>query len=403
MSAEFSPRKRVAFGILLVSFIGCVLEALSYIAILLSGPYLDERIRRTPDIYREQSAKIRKFVSAQSLGRTVFDSNLGWRYRANYHSNGDQLNGQGLRSSRDYTTIPAGHVIRVAAFGDSFVYCNEVGNQGSWPHMIEKMNRDIEVLNYGVGGYGTDQAYLRFLSEGTSLSPDVVVIGFSPIMLRRAVNVYRRFISTREFPLVKPRFVLNEKDSLVLLRSPLQNIRDYESYLRHPAAIVKLGAHDHWYQPAIYENPIYNVSATVRLLTTVGVRVYNRYLDQDRLLRDGVFNRSSIAFRIQAKLLSMFVDHVRNFGAKALIVVFPGRGAIVNAMQGKQTAYSPLLDHLTDGGLDYVDLSRAFVEQHSPDKIGLWFMPEGHYSPIGNEIVARWLAPQIEARHQTTD
>lgn len=403
MPVEFSTRKKVTFGILLIVFVVCAIEVLSYITIRLSRPYLDEQIRRTPDIFREQSAKIRNLLNTNSQGRTIFDSNLGWRYRANYHSNGDRLNARGLRSFRDYSIVPAPNVIRVAAFGNSFVYGNEVDNQHSWSHLIEAMYPDVEVLNYGVGGYGTDQAYLRFIAEGSNLSPEIVIIGFSPVMLRRSVNVYRRFISNRELPLVKPRFILNEKDLLVLLPSPLRNIRDYGAYLCHPKGIIELGINDHWYQPVIYENPLYDVSATVRLLTAVGVRVYNRYIDRDRILRGGVFNQSSTAFKIQAKLLAAFVDRVRNSGAKPLIVVFPGRGAVESATQGKRVTYGPLIDYLKGKGLDYIDLSRAFAARNTPDKINLWFMPGGHYSPIGNEIVARWLGPQIEARHQARD
>jgi len=70
---------------------------------------------------------------------------------------------------------------------------------------LEARTDALNVLNYGIGGYGFDQAFLRFQREGIALRPDVVLIGFAPDDLGRLVNVYRRFISSRELPLAKPR------------------------------------------------------------------------------------------------------------------------------------------------------------------------------------------------------
>src|SRR2546425_487125 len=108
----------------------------------------------------------------------------------------------------------------VAALWNSFVYCNEVKNEDSWPAQIELMYPGIEVLNYGVGGYGVDQAYLRFLAEGSRLSPRIVVIGFATDDLSRVVNVYRRFRSNRGVPLGKTRDVFCEHGERGLLPTP---------------------------------------------------------------------------------------------------------------------------------------------------------------------------------------
>lgn len=397
MPAEFSIRKKIVFGIFLTVFVVCAIEVSSYITIRLSRLYLDEQIRRTPDIFREQSAKIRNLLNTNSRGRTVFDSNLGWRYRANYRANSDRLNSQGVRSEREYSDVSAQGVIRVAAFGNSFVYCNEVENKDSWPVLVEEKYPDMEILNYGVGGYGLAQAYLRFVAEGSILSPHVVIIGFAPVMLGRTVNVYRRFISNRESPLVKPRYVLGPGKELVLLPSPLQDISEYEKYLQRPREIIKLGKHDHWYEPAIYENPLYNVSATVRL-AAAWIRLRNRYIDSERLFRAGVFNRSSTAFRIQVALLKRFVKDIRASGAKAIITIFPDRGSVSRAIAGQEKVYDPLIDELKAMSLEYVDLSNAFLALGTPPRIEQWFMSGGHYSPLGNQIVADWLMRHIHAR-----
>src|SRR2546426_4127010 len=279
-----SRGRRAAFRILGVAIVLAVIEGLSSFAIWVSRPFLVEEIRTTRDIFDEQSDGIRRVLESDSLRVLALDPLLGWRYRAGRRDSANTMNSQGLRSTRQYAPHPPRGVLRVAAFGDSFVYGNEVSDSGAWPALMERLFPRMEVLNYGVGGYGVDQAFLRFCSEGTALSPDVVIIGFVRDDLRRVVNVYRRFISNLELPLVKPRFALDGADSLVLLPNPAPHPSDYERYLRGPRRVIELGAHDQWYRAAVYENPLYDYSATVRLLTNLWLRSDNRYLAADRLI-----------------------------------------------------------------------------------------------------------------------
>ncbi|MGH9198097.1 MAG: hypothetical protein ACRD1T_20485, partial [Acidimicrobiia bacterium] len=296
MAADSHRSRTVVFTAICIACVLAVLEAGSFAVIAMTARIGEEQIRRTADIFEEQSLMIQKLLEpAPTL--TQLDSELGWRYRPGYRDSQNQMNLQGLRSTREYATVPGPGVIRVAAFGDSFVYCNEVGNHDSWPTLMEAMSPSLEVLNYGVGGFGVDQAFLRYMNEGSMLSPDVVVMGFAPDDLRRLVNVYRRFISNREFPLIKPRFLLASDNDLQLLPNPARQVSAYQRYLHQPASIIELGRHDQLYQPAVYENPLFDYSATVRVLVTVASRIYSRYLDPDRFFSAKVFNQESTAFR----------------------------------------------------------------------------------------------------------
>lgn len=399
VSPACRPRA-IAVGVIWLACLLLALEAVSFVVIGVTARLGEEEIRRTVDIFREQTEMLQKLLSPDAK-LLQLDSELGWRYRSGYHDSRNQMNSQGLRSAREYSSIPGSDVIRVAAFGDSFVYCNEVANADSWPTLIQAMFPHMEVLNYGVGGYGTDQALLRYVAEGSLLSPDVVIIGFAPVNLRRVVNVYRRFISNRELPVVKPRFMLDADGELVLLRSPLRGPSDYERYLSSPGSIIELGRNDQWYESALYENPLYDRSATVRVFVTLGLRIYNRYFDSDRLFDGKVFNRSSTAFKIQTALLERFSHMVDASGATPIVVIFPDRDAIADARRGKPKVYDPLVEHLRQKGIRHVDLTEAFVIGESKFDIGEWFMPGGHYSPLGNRRVASILGRYIEGVART--
>jgi lysophospholipase L1-like esterase len=355
------------------------------------------------DVFQEQSARIRRLIASDSTGGLLeLDPLLGWRYRAGHRDSINTINAQGLRGSRTYAAHAAPGVLRVAALGDSFVYGNEVADADAWPAQAERLFPKLEVLNYGVGGYGVDQAYLRFRAEGMALSPRIVLIGFTTDDLRRVVNVYRRFISNREYPLVKPRFRLEHRDDLVLVPNAAPSRSDYERYLEDPRAVIKLGTYDYWYHSAIYEEPLYDYSATVRLVTNVWIRVTNRYLAPDRMYRHGEFNPASTAFRIQLALFERFVTEVEGAGARPIVALLPDRQSVGRARQGGHTLFEPLVEALAARGIPYIDLTRAFVDPRAAGAVDDWFMNGGHYSPAGNAIVARWLGQALFAAADST-
>ena len=369
-----------------VTFVA-MLEVLSYASIAISNPFLDEEIRRTGAIYTEQTARTERLLTNLSHGRELLDPDLGWRYRTAYVSKQDTINRQGLRASHEYTALPSQGMTRVAAFGDSFVYGNEVGNDAAWSAQVEKKFPEFEVLNYGVGGYGTDQAYLRYLKEGNELAPDVVLVGFTPIDLGRVVNVYRRFMTTAEWPLFKPRFVLSANEELRLLPSPVRDSVAYARYLVNPQAVRQIGRDDLWYEPLVYDNPLYDLSASVRLASALWIRLRRRYFGSERLMTGKVFSTESTAFKIQVRLLERFVATIDSMDAVPLVVVFPDRISIESDAAGGSTVYEPLVRTLRRDGVAMLDLIDAFRQRPGPD-LEVLFMPGGHYSPIGNSLVA---------------
>jgi len=68
---------------------------------------------------------------------------------------------------------------RIALIGDSTTEFWEADIKDRGQYVIEELlNREFEVLNFGVRGYGTDQTYLLFRNKGVHFSPDIVVYTF---------------------------------------------------------------------------------------------------------------------------------------------------------------------------------------------------------------------------------
>jgi hypothetical protein len=362
-------------------------------------------MRPTSALLADQGERIRA-LRADDTSHLMLDSMLGWRFRPGYASARDRMNAAGLRSDREYDVERPAGVRRIAVFGDAYAYGAEVPNEEAWPALLEAAAPGLEVLNHGVGGFGTDQAFLQYLRDGSRYGPEVVLIGFSPVGLRRSVNVWPRFISADEAPIAKPRFRLDGASGPMLVPNPLATDADWERLLAEPRDGVRaLGEHDAWYEPLRYANPLYDLSALVRFKVGLGTKAWRRCCWAERPMQGGAFREGTEAFAVQRAVLLTFADSVRARGAQPVIVLFPDHDSVEGARQGGQAVYAPLRESLREGvraasgapaGTPVLDLLDAFTDD-ATTATGTWFAPGGHYSREGNARIAAWLGPQLAA------
>jgi hypothetical protein len=161
-----------------------------------------------------------------------FDAGLGWSYHYDTHFSErprDKEYGWPLLSS----------------FGDSYTHCTDVEDDESWQHYISGI-LEADAYNFGTGGYGTDQAYLKYLEVAPMLRTDIVVIGLTPENINRIVNVYRPFyFSKTGIKLPKPRFIL-EDGALKLLENPIGDVSGIRN-LTDSDFVMSLGENDWWF------------------------------------------------------------------------------------------------------------------------------------------------------------
>ena len=110
-----------------------------------------------------------------------YHEKFGWTNVPGYRSDDRipfelTINQQELRADREYAPEPPPGVQRIALFGDSCTFGEEVNDDQTIPVYLEQMLRDVEVLNFGVHGYGLGQMALRLEDEGFAFQPDHVVV-----------------------------------------------------------------------------------------------------------------------------------------------------------------------------------------------------------------------------------
>lgn len=92
-----------------------------------------------------------------------------------------EINSDGLRGPEIPLEKPAG-TFRIALLGDSYIEAVQVPFEQNLGEVLERSLADrrggpVEVLNFGVGGYGTTQELLTLQHEVWKYSPDLVLLG----------------------------------------------------------------------------------------------------------------------------------------------------------------------------------------------------------------------------------
>jgi hypothetical protein len=170
----------------------------------------------------------------------VHDAELGWSHPPGAHGEfvGPRpwpiefeapisINHLGLRGPDPRASEAA---YRVLVLGDSMVASFEVPYDQTFTALLEtdlsaRLGAEVQVINAGVRGYGTDQSYLYYAGRGRALEPDVVVLFHSGNDLSDNVKLHEM-----RRPLGKPAFALQEDGSLRLLGSPVPEFQACSEY-----------------------------------------------------------------------------------------------------------------------------------------------------------------------------
>ncbi|OLE53337.1 MAG: hypothetical protein AUG51_13770 [Acidobacteria bacterium 13_1_20CM_3_53_8] len=116
-----------------------------------------------------------------------------------------RINSQGFRDRERSRTKPA-NTVRVAILGDSFAEARQVPMEDTfWAVMEQRLQscpalagKKIEVINFGVGGYGTAQELLTLRQRVWDYSPDIVVLAVTTF--NDIIDNYRPLKQTEEIP-----------------------------------------------------------------------------------------------------------------------------------------------------------------------------------------------------------
>lgn len=325
----------------------------------------------------------------------IYDSQIGWSIRPNSVSK-DKLyksNSAGLRSEpKEYSLRPEHAKLRIAIFGDSFVHGDDIPFGETWGHYLEQnLTNDgirTEVLNFGVGGYGIDQTYLRWINLGKAFSPHIVILGFQPENILRNVNLIRPIYYLKTgIPFQKPRFIL-KNDKLELIGVPsleppeiVSGLKNWDTYSLRP--------YEYWYNEN-YKDHWYLHSKLVSLILA---ELYENPFNQCSTLNRRYFS-SSEAIQLSIAIIRQFKEDVEQRGAKFFVVNLPTQQDLMCMLRSEKLPYQGILDLLPkEIGIQLIHPEMQMFSFASVESIDKLFT--GHYSKYANRFIANELAKEI--------
>ncbi len=337
----------------------------------------------------ELRAGVEGYLANESISAVIYDEKLGWTFRPNTVRQGGSftINGAGFRATRDYPQKPPPDTLRIALFGDSFTAGDDVADDETWGYHLQRLLNDAglraEALNFGVGAYGMDQAFLRWQELGRDFQPDIVVFGLQPENLARNLNVFRQLLHGSGPPFSKPRFVIVNQ-GLHLINSPAlppqRLIAAFEDFGNHP-----LARYEYHYASRYAAS---NWWASSRLASLLYATLKSDFDDLD------IYGRDTEGGRIGNAILDAFARDAADHHANFVVVHLPLRWHLEHyhlASPQSQPPFQFLLDY-TRANFRYVATEERFTAKHLED--GYW-TPTRHYGPSLHLLVAEAVAHEL--------
>jgi len=324
----------------------------------------------------------------------VFDADLGWCPTPGTRVGRYTYDWAGCRVGvAPLPRVKLEGVRRIAVFGGSFARGDEVDGRETWAAFVEASRPDVEIANLGMGGYGVDQALLRFRRDGRPLAPDEVWLAYFPHGTLRITThfspILRHWATAVAF---KPRFVLEDEDRLRLVPSPVREPADFVRLMRDQAALLAaVGATDDWIRRAPLAYAPRGSSwthwfATTRLLLTL-------HESTGRALEPWFAQRTEVRALLSTLIRTMASD-VTASGARFRLLVLPAQTDIQGWVEdGARGYWSDLTEELAATGIEVLELTPVLAQAGAADDPSFW-MPGGHYSPTANRLVAETIAAE---------
>ena len=371
------------------------------------------------------------------LGRPMFftySATRGWKLRPGAQGWQVQeghafirLNRWGYRGD-EWTPTKPKHTLRIAVLGDSFVEAQQVAEHETACEVLQRELtrilpgvargrlrdlKQVQVMNFGVDGYGTAQEFYTLVEDVWQFAPDIVVLAFFPGNDVRNNSVVLEGDKCRPFFVTEGNQVVSGgpfEDSCLFhfecflrfesYRSQLLNVlgearsalrkmqqRAHQSSAQHPVVFHSIGVvtqagHEPGINDLIYRSPInqawrdaWNVSEAEIAMTAENVQSH-----------DALFLLVIIGTGVQVMPDAAFqAGYLRAVGGTDLL--YPSHRLVPMAMRARLNV------------LDLVPIMRTYAQDH-----GVYFhgfpntaMGTGHWNQLGNSFAGRLIAEKIVA------
>ncbi len=291
----------------------------------------------------------------------------------------------------------------VSAYGDSFTECTGPVDLTWEAQLGTALHADV--INFGVGGYGPDQALLKLKRLHPRYPTPVVLFGFLSRDISRIVNIYgsaRLLQETRTFLLngtpyfmpTKPRYVLKD-DQLHLLENPVKTESDFMKLVFEPGFAETFSTND--YFKSGYKLDRYYPEISFPYLVSVPQAIWVRAQVRGPIPDyAAMLMKDEQTTRLLSAILDEFVQMSKRNSFRGIIVLFGEPEELSYYLQhGKHLRLEPVVRHLQESGYAFIDTVDLLAKHGGitipPEPISRYYDPTSHHSAYAHKIIAEGL------------
>jgi lysophospholipase L1-like esterase len=283
----------------------------------------------------------------------------GAEYRVSARINESGLRGKDLRALEKDS-------VRILCLGDSFTWGWGTNDDEGYPAVLERLLQsrypllDVQVLNAGVAGYGTDEELEFLRKRGRQLRPNLVL----PLFFAGNDFEDNRLPATRSHEI--------RDGMLYIVRQPGEQRKPIwlalPEWLRKKSHLANL----------ISERAGY-LAMRAGLLAKLERRSSQYFSEEDgRRARDLLIEIAQVAEQLDAETLFVFA---------------PDKLQLLTKPKNTLRAATVVQAAASVAGAPWIDLTPELVERVDFDE--LYFVRDGHWTPKGNAWVAEVLTERI--------
>lgn len=333
-----------------------------------------------------------------------------------------RINARGLRDAEIGYDNPD-RAFRVLSLADSFGEALQVNLEDTYHRQLQKLlaealGQPVQVLNAGVGGWGTDQEAIFYLAEGFRYEPDVVLLAF--FIRNDAVNNYGPLEIERNGGRQQKQFFGLAADGM-LLPPPVQENINTEAAVNPEqsepeTAPPLLGVADAlWRGSALYRFVmpyLRDIPAVVQAVGRSGILGGEAVIRATNpttpvpffIYQEPPSPEFANAWALTEAIITGLRDEVAKRGSKLAVVLIAAPEQVYPAQWEQTVARNPqlqavnldlaapnrrLTEFLTAKNIPHLDLLPVFTAAAAqPDAPPLHFRRDQHWTPAGHRLAA---------------
>lgn len=336
-----------------------------------------------------------RFMKARGLfyeppaaaGRATYlaarDPVLGWPAPSKF--------GQGDTDAAGSRVVPAfpdpKAKVCASIYGDSFAWGEEASHEHAWGNVLAQ-RANCRVTNFGVVGYGTDQAYLRYSRNKADQAPVVVLSHLSENILRN-VNRFRNLLAPTDVIALKPRFVVGPSGELVLVpMAAPASPAELDDLLAYPERHLV----DEYFAPGgpsgVRRVELPYTLSIKRLFSNYRMRATFEGRPPHAAFYDA--NHPARGLAVSAGIAKAFAREATARGASPLVLLIPLVPDFADREKTGKWVYAPLMEELDRAGVAYLDSGDRFLKVLAGrDPCSLYVRcAGGHFNEEGYRLLA---------------